>query len=243
MKDIRPVLIVAVVIFAVGIIFSVTFFNRAKADDVVNVTGLGQRDFSADLISWESSFRRSDANLVKAYEKLENDKKLVSDYLLSKGVKASEVIYKPVNIQEQYMNFYDGDNNLVGRKLSGYDLSQTYRIDSRDVDTIELASRGITELIKAGIEVYSESPDYFYSGLSDLKVELIALATKDARTRAEKIAEQSGSKLGKVRYANMGVFQIIGLNDSPESNWEGSFDTKSRAKTATITVRLQYELR
>jgi hypothetical protein len=39
----------------------------------------------------------------------------------------------------------------------------------------------------------------------------------------------------------MGVFQIVAQNSSEEYSWGGSFNTTSKRKTATITVKLDYE--
>jgi hypothetical protein len=71
---------------------------------------------------------------------------------------------------------------------------------------------------------------------------MIAEATKDASTRAQKIAENAGSEVGKLKTAEMGVFQIVGQNSAEEYSWGGSFNTTSKRKTASITVKLDYEV-
>jgi hypothetical protein len=43
-------------------------------------------------------------------------------------------------------------------------------------------------------------------------------------------------------YADMGVFQITAENSSEEYEWGGSFNTSSRRKTASVTIRLKYEI-
>jgi hypothetical protein len=77
--------------------------------------------------------------------------------------------------------------------------------------------------------------------LAALKIEMIANATKDANQRATKIAENAGSKVGGLKNANMGVFQIVAQNSSEEYSYGGSFNTDSKRKTASITVKLEYE--
>jgi hypothetical protein len=109
------------------------------------------------------------------------------------------------------------------------------------VDKVENISRQVSELINSGIEFYSNSPEYYYTKLAELKIEMIAAATKDANIRAKKIAENAGSKVGRLKNADMGVFQIVAQNSSEEYSWGGSFNTASKRKTATITVKLQYE--
>jgi hypothetical protein len=72
---------------------------------------------------------------------------------------------------------------------------------------------------------------------------MVAEATKDARQRAEKIAEKSGAKLRDLQNAKMGIFQIIAQNSSEEYSWGGTFGTSSKRKTATITIGLTFGIR
>ena len=72
---------------------------------------------------------------------------------------------------------------------------------------------------------------------------MISQATEDARIRAEKIAENAGSNLGILKSARMGVFQITGQNSKEDYSWGGTFNTSSKEKTASITMRLQYQVK
>ena len=70
---------------------------------------------------------------------------------------------------------------------------------------------------------------------------MISEATADAKERAEKIAENSGGELGDLLSADMGVFQIIGQNSNEEYSWGGTYNTSSKEKTASITMKLTYD--
>jgi hypothetical protein len=78
--------------------------------------------------------------------------------------------------------------------------------------------------------------------LADLKIEMISKATEDARTRAEQIAINSGGKLGKLISAKMGIFQITGQNSNEDFSWGGTYNTESKEKTASITMKLDYKV-
>ncbi len=71
---------------------------------------------------------------------------------------------------------------------------------------------------------------------------MISKATKDARIRAEKISEFSGGQLGELESAKMGIFQITGQNSKEDYSWGGTFNTSSREKTASITMKLVYKV-
>ena len=108
------------------------------------------------------------------------------------------------------------------------------------MDKIEKASREISNLISQGIELSSSNPNYYYSKLEDLKLELIAQASENAKQRAENIATKSGGNLGKLQKADLGIFQITGKNDNEEYSSGGALNTKKKKKTANITVKTSY---
>jgi hypothetical protein len=89
-------------------------------------------------------------------------------------------------------------------------LDQQLKIESRNVNLVEDLSRSASELIDMGMELISFSPEYYYTKLAELKIKMIESATKDAKLRAEKIAENAGGSLGALKNADLGVFQITG---------------------------------
>ena len=238
---------ITAIIIALGLIISTVvltqaFKNRNQADETISVTGLGSKDFVADLIVWNSSFSKKSFELKQAYAELENDRNAIKNYLLSKGLKENEVIFSSVNINKEYTYSYDDNSNLRSQQFNGYSLTQNVQIESKEVEKVENVSRQVSELINSGVELYSNAPEYYYTKLAALKLEMIAEATKDAKLRAEKIAENAGSSLGDLKKSDMGVFQIVAQNSSEEYSWGGSFNTASKNKTATITMKLVYKI-
>ena len=71
---------------------------------------------------------------------------------------------------------------------------------------------------------------------------MIAEATKDANTRAQRIANNAETKLGKLTNAQMGVFQIVAKNSTQDYSWGGRHNKTSKNKTATVTAKLQYNI-
>nr|MCR4798819.1 SIMPL domain-containing protein [Lachnospiraceae bacterium] len=115
---------------------------------------------------------------------------------------------------------------------------------SSNMSQVEKISRNISSLLDKGVELSSDSPEYYYSDLDALKLDLIDKASANAKERIDIIAKNSGAKLGKLQNSSLGVFQITAQNTGTSSySYEGAFDTTSRNKTATITVRLEYDLK
>lgn len=238
----------AAVVIGVAVFFSVlvaanAFKNRNKSDNVVAVTGLAERDFVSDLIVWKSSFSVKNSTLTEAYAELKRQSESTRKFLEAKGIDAQQITFDAVDINQNYSYTYGPNGNITSTVFAGYTLRQQLTVQSNDVAKVENVSREITELINQGIEIISYSPEYYYTQLSDLKVEMLAEASKDGYERAKTIAQNGNGKLGKLVFSNMGVFQIIAQNSSEDYSWGGAFNTSSKNKTATITVRLSYQLK
>lgn len=243
MKSYIPALLIGSSIIITSLIFSNAFLNRNKSANTISVTGLGKKDFTSDLIVWKGSFTRKNMVLKEAYSQLDNDREVIKNYLTSNGVPESQIVFFAVDINKEYTDSYNENTKRRTREFSGFRLRQSVQVESDKVDDIESISRKVSELINQGVEFYSNAPEYYYTQLAELKISMIAEATQDARVRAEQIAENSGGILGGVTRANMGVFQIIAQNSSEDFSWGGSFNTSSKKKTATITMKLQYEVK
>lgn len=238
--------IIAIAIAALGFIIGLAFLgsaikNRNQAENTISVTGLGSNKFTSDLIAWSGNFSRNNFELKMAYDELANDKKVIENYLTSKGIAKNQMVFSAVDIQKQ-INYGTDANGKSTQSFGGYQLSQSVSIESKEVAKVENLSRNITEIINLGIEFTSSSPNYFYTKLATVKQQMIADATKDAKARAEKIAENAGANLGKLKKATMGVTQITAPNSTEEYSYGGTFNTSSKDKEASITIKLEYEV-
>ncbi len=226
--------------FALGCWFiSTTFSKKNQTNDVIMVTGMAEENFSSDLIVWSGSFNRLTMDLKESYKLLKLDENVVKAYLKEKGIKKSEMVFSSIAINQDY-EYITEPGGGSRRVFNGYRLVQTVRIESKDVPKIERISREVTELIDRGVELNSDAPAYYYTKLADLKIKMIANATKDARDRAEKIAENAQANLGVLKQADMGIFQITAQNSSEEYSWGGTLNTSSKEKTASITMKLKF---
>lgn len=243
MKNNLNSLIIGVAVVIAAFLFSSAFKNRNQSNDTISVTGLGKKDFVSDLIVWSSSFSKKNMNLKEAYAALDKDREIIKSYLISKGIPESNIVFSAVNINKDFEYSYDSNGNTRQQIFTGFSLSQNVQIESPEVDKVEGISREVTELINSGVELYSNPPEYYYTKLAALKLEMIAEATKDANARAQKIAENADAKLGNLKKSDMGVFQIIAQNSSEEYSWGGSFNTASKKKTANITMKLVYQVK
>ncbi|MEO5916313.1 MAG: hypothetical protein ABIS50_18895 [Luteolibacter sp.] len=96
--------------------------------------------------------------------------------------------------------------------------------------------------IPQGVDVTSHEPNYYYTRLGELKLEMLAEAAKDARARAENILNSAGNTgVGKLVYADMGTININAANSTETSN-EGNNDTSSRDKDIITIIHAEFEV-
>ena len=109
--------------------------------------------------------------LKQAYADLNADARKVRKYLTSQGIKDAEIVFDAADISKDYDRIYDEHGNFKENVFRGYELSQTFEIQSKSVDLVEKTSREVSKLIDAGIELNSHSPQYYYTKLAALKLE------------------------------------------------------------------------
>ena len=236
-----PLLGIAAIVCAVVLARAYTYKYRSQ--DTIVVTGLGETEFTSDLIVWSGTLTAEAENVAAGYARIEQSKQKVQKYLADKGVPAEAVVFAFVNVDKQYTPVYNASGNWAGQRFAGYQLRQRFTVESSDVEKVETISREISSLIAQGVSIEAYAPDYYYTKLDDVKMGLIEKASADARLRAEKIAVNAGAKIGSVSSARMGVFQITGANSNEEFSAGGSFNTANRNKKARITMRIEYRIK
>jgi hypothetical protein len=215
---------------------------KSKSGETITVTGLSEVDFNSDLAVWGGTFSRSGTTLSEAYAVLKADEDSIKNYLISKGVQPSDIEFLAVTNTKEYSRTYNTDGSELSATFSGYTLTGNVRVSSSNISLVEKLSREVTELLQKGIEFNSETPSYYYTKLNDLKIDLLAKASADARKRAETIAKNSGGSLGPLKNATMGVFQITGKNSNEDYSYGGVFNTSSMTKTASVTLKVNYRI-
>ncbi|MFM2207054.1 MAG: hypothetical protein RL213_1029 [Bacteroidota bacterium] len=242
MKNHLGTLSLAVAMIVTAYLLGNAWNYRYRSQETVSVTGLASKDFTSDLIVWNGSYSRKNLDLKSAYAQLKTDETNIRNYLVRKGVAEKEIVFSSVEIDKQFSYRYDENGRQTGSDFTGYNLTQRVKVESKSIEKIEEVSRQVTELIEQGIEFYSGEPSYYYTKLADLKLDLLANAAADARKRAQTISENSGTSVSRVRKATMGVFQITGQNSNEDYSYGGVFNTGSREKTASITIRMEFQV-
>ena len=212
-------------------------FVDARA--TISVTGSAKQRIRSDRAVWRGTYNAQSPGIATAYSELEAERRVVAAYLAEHGCADSAVVFSQVQTQPL---FERAPNGMPTERIEGYRLAQTVEIRSADVTRIEALSRTATELLQMGVRFESLPPEYLVTNLADLKREMLAAATRDARARAEEMAKNAGSRIGRLRAARMGVFQVTPAFSTEVSDY-GVNDTSAIDKDITAVVSVSFEIR
>lgn len=229
----------AVGLVIAALIFGWAFVKGKQGDQTITVTGSARKRIKSDLVIWKAGVSYQAPVLTDAYKSLAESVPRVKAYLISKGIQENQITIS--SISSQTLHARDSDGQDTGQ-ITGYSLRQELEVRSTDVEMIARVAREATELINQGILLESMAPEYHYTKLGEEKITMLAEAAKDAKTRAEKVAESTDSSIGSVRTARMGVLQITPA-DSNEVSDMGMNDTSSLDKDITAVVNLSFEIK
>lgn len=254
-QSVLKALIIGLSIIITGALLGRAFKQRNVSQDTISVAGLGTKDFTSDEMLFSGYYTAKAMDAKDAYAIIIADKEKVKNFFISKGFKPNEIVfggvdfektYKTVEIQSRDFSKPNIGDTKTERTFDGYVAKQTITISSKKnpdlMKRIEDVADQTSELINSGIEFNPNTVQYTYSDLPSLKHDLIEKATQDAKERALKTVKTAGGSLGKLKMANLGVFQITGQGTVSEDSYSGNNDIYSKQKSARIVVRLEYQL-
>ena len=220
-----------------SMILSWAYTGTKKSEEAITVTGSAKKRIKSDLVVWNAGVATQSAEPREAYKLLADYVDRIKKYLVEKGVSADQITVSSISTTALMKT-----DDVLGRptnEITGYSLKQTVSVTSQDVDRVAQISRESTELINQGILLASSAPQFYYTKLGDLKIEMLGEAAKDAKARADRIAESTGSSIGSIRSAKMGVMQITAPESTEVSDY-GVNDTTSIEKDVNAVVNVSF---
>lgn len=230
-------------ILALGFTFSVIFIGGvwksiSKANQTITVTGSAKKIIISDLGILRGGISSQSYSASEAYKNLNAQKPQLLKYLKSKGFDKDKIQFYTIN---SYPIYEISSQGMQTNNIAAYNYSQRLEIQSNDVNKIKEISLEISSLVEQGVNFMVEQPEYHYSKMAEVKIEIQANAAKDAMIRAKKIAESTDGSLGNMRSARMGVLQITPRNSNMVSDY-GVNDLSSIEKEITAVVNASFEI-
>ncbi len=197
---------------AIGMLGSAWMIGKAmyavKASErFVTVKGFAEKELPADLVIWPIAYAAVGNDLAEIQKRLDQDKQKISNFLLKRGFDRAEITTSIPQITDYQAQGYSQHNGPRHR----YSAQTILTLRSNNVAETKQAMQASDELVKSGVALmrnYEATPEFLFTKLNDIKPEMIAAATKNARQAAEQFAEDSGSRVGTIKNARQGFFSI-----------------------------------
>lgn len=219
---------------------AVEAFQIKHAEKRIVVTGSATRRIRSDFVVWRAAVKSQAAEMSLAYKKLAADVPAVVEFLKARGIDPKQIKVSATSIDE--MHARDKDGRELPETTVAFVTIQQIEVSSSDIEKVERVSREATELIDRGIYIHSEEPLYIYTKLAELKVQMAAEASRDARNRAEQMATQAKSQITSLISSRMGVMQINPAYETSVSA-EGNNDRSSLEKDVLAVASATYGIR
>lgn len=194
-------------LWLLGLMICRGFGVMADKSRTVSVKGLAVREVPADEVIWPvvTKFGADDLQDISATVSRNNEAILA--FLKANGITDKEISVGAPTVVDTRTNSYGSD-----REPFVYNVTNVITVTSSDVDKVNKVMLKQGELLNAGVAIagggYEYTPTYNFNGLNSIKPAMIEEATRGAREAAEKFAKDSQSKLGKIRNASQGQFEI-----------------------------------
>jgi len=214
-------------------------FVRARTvERFVTVKGVSERDVEADVAFWPLQFVSTVDDLGRAQAKIERSRSAIIAFLKKHGIDSLRTELRRLEVTDVLANPYRS-----GTTTSRFIISQTLMVRSDNPKIIQAASQKVGELVDAGVVLttsggFQGGPTFLFTRLNDLKPQMIAEATANARKAAEQFALDSRSHLGGIRRANQGVFEILPRDRAP-----GIMADNQVSKTVRVVATVDYYLK
>lgn len=178
-------------------------------DNTVRVRGLCEREVPADRVVYRISYNEKSNSLADLRNVVREHNDVIVKLLRDAGFKDDEIKVGNASYGDRYMY-----SNVVEQIAYRYQVSPTVTVFTKNLDLVRKLQETIeTDLVNQNI-VASTWADYQYLGLNEIKPSMIAESLKNAREAADEFAKNSRSRIGKIRTATQGVFEVKNLDEN-----------------------------
>lgn len=205
--NMKKIIIISAAIVIAGAMLPLSVAKFREYDRTVDVKGLCEREVKADKVIWPITYKIVGNDLNSVISEMERNNAAIGAFLKEGGIKETDITLASPQISDKYVSEF-GNNDRVYRYL----LTGVVTVCSTDVDAVVALLGKQSELMKKGVALSGnswENPTQFrFESLNDIKPEMIESATANAREAAQKFAQDSNSRLGKIKKASQGTFSI-----------------------------------
>ena len=177
-----PAAFIALGLLFLGVFIRGGFQSISSNQRVVTVRGLCEKEVTANKVTWPIVSKEVGNDLNVIYQNIQKTNSAIVGFLKSNGITDSEISVNAPQVVDMQADRYNSTPAPFR-----YNVTTVVVVTSAKVEAVNKLMTRQTELLKEG---------------------MIAEATKNAREAAKKFAEDSDSRLGKIKTASQGQFSI-----------------------------------
>ena len=204
-------LVLAAGIAGAGIAVCFGLIAGKTSNRTVAVRGLAEREVDADLAIWPLTFTVAANDMAALNAAVKKDSETVEAYLLKNNVSKADIVKQSISVDDESQRLYGGGEQRPFRSVG----KVTFLIRSSNIDAVKTADRHLRDLLAQGVLLvrdYEYQTQFLFNGLNEIKPDMIAEATVNARAAADQFAKDSGSRVGRIKTATQGLFTITDVN-------------------------------
>ena len=220
------------------LIFTAAWKSNQSSNQTITVTGSAKKEIISDFGILRGTISATSSTAELAFKDLENQRKTILKFLDKKGFPNDKVELFTIS---SYPVYDISSSGVSTGRIIGYVFNQRIEVSSNDVNKIKQLSLDVSSVVEEGVNFSVEPPEYHFTKLAELKIEIQAEAAKDAMIRAQRIAEATDRELGPMRNARMGVLQITPKFSNAISDY-GINDLSSIEKEIVGVVTASFQI-
>ncbi len=221
--------IISAGVIAGGYLLGDGLLRAKEAERSVTVRGLAERDVTADLATWTISYSAASPDLASAQAKVRRDTAAINEFFAELGFEQDALQPTGANV-----------SSYTDRGVTTYTVRQRIALRTNDIERAQKAVARQFDLVSKGVLLEEGSGmSYAFTRLNDIKPEMVAEATLDARQSAQQFAQDSGAGVGAIKNATQGYFSIE-ARDGSSGGW-GQADSPFKKVRVVTTVNFSLD--
>jgi uncharacterized protein len=217
-----------------------------KEDRTISVKGFSEREVKSDLAVWTIQCRVAGNDILEGSRQIDEAGNKIAEFLIRNGISREEIIQKDLAVNDrmaqEYMNF-EAQGNFR------YIIDKVIQVRSFNVEKVQQVSGMTDDLLKAGVYInnrnmYGGAVRYYYTGLNEIKPDMLIEATRNAHLAASQFTGESNVRLGKLKRATQGLFSIVDRDESLNLGDGGQYgsNTMDIYKKVRVVVSVDYSI-
>ncbi|MBR3425495.1 MAG: SIMPL domain-containing protein [Neisseriaceae bacterium] len=234
-----PALVLAIGVTAGAGLLGLQLKNLRQPGEIT-VKGLAEENYQADSAEWKLSMALHYPDYATSVAGLKRYTPVLINFLKSQGFSDNEMRLENPQITVHRKEIYENDRYRYVD--DGYNATQSVLVNTKDLSKLKQAYDNALNFRAEQIGFRFDEPQYLLGNLEEIKHSLIAKATQDAHRRAEEFAKTGNGKVGAMKSASQGSFNIYSdsIADNDDGDYGGTYSKSTVGKRVRLVVTVKY---